>query len=179
MNPGDLNQALDEVLCRALSEDLGIEVTADTPVGDLVHQDVTTRNAVEAGVVGRATLFAKEAGVFAGGAIFERILGMLDPSSAVDAVVPDGQIIVPGDVVLHARGEARALLVAERTALNLVQRMSGVASRTRERSTASRGRASVSWTRARPPRGSACSTSTPCGLGAGPITGSGSTTRRW
>ena len=42
MNPGDLNQALDEVLCRALSEDLGIEVTADTPVGDLVHQDVTT-----------------------------------------------------------------------------------------------------------------------------------------
>ena len=64
MNPGDLNQALDEVLCRALSEDLGIEVTADTPVGDLVHQDVTTRNAVEAGVVGRATLFAKEAGVF-------------------------------------------------------------------------------------------------------------------
>jgi len=132
MNPGDFNQALDEVLCRALSEDLGIEVRADTRVEDLVGQDVTTRNAVGAGVIGRATLIAKEAGVFAGGAIFERILRMLDPRSAVDAVVPDGQLIVPGDIVLHARGEARALLVAERTALNLVQRMSGVASRTRE-----------------------------------------------
>lgn len=132
MNPGDLQQALDDVLRRALSEDLGIAVAADTPVEDLVRQDVTTRTAVKAGVVGRATLVAKEAGVFAGGVIFERILRMLDPGSLVDAVVPDGQLIVPGDIVLHARGDARALLVAERTALNLVQRMSGVASRTRE-----------------------------------------------
>ncbi len=132
MNPGDLHRAIDEVLRRALSEDLGITVAAGSPVEDLVRQDVTTRTAVQAGVVGRATLVAKEAGVFAGGVIFERILRMLDPDSRVDAVVPDGQLIVPGDIVLHARGDARALLVAERTALNLVQRMSGVASRTRE-----------------------------------------------
>ena len=132
MNPGDLHRAIDEVLRRALSEDLGITIAADSPVEELVRQDVTTRTAVPAGVVGRATLVAKETGVFAGGVIFERILRMLDPDSLVDAVVPEGQLIVPGDIVLHARGDARALLVAERTALNLVQRMSGVASRTRE-----------------------------------------------
>lgn len=132
MNPGDLNRAIDDVLRRALAEDLGIHVDEDTPVADLVRQDVTTRRAVSEGVLGRATLIAKEAGVFAGGVIFERLLRMLDPDSVVDAVVPDGQLIVVGDIVLHARGDARALLVAERTALNLVQRMSGVASRTRE-----------------------------------------------
>lgn len=131
MTPKDLNDELDGVLRRALAEDLGVDVDADTPVQDLVRQDVTTRNAVGPGVTGRATLLAKEAGVFAGGEAFERILAMLDPASAVDAIVPDGQLIVPGDIVLHARGDARALLIAERTVLNLVQRMSGIASRTR------------------------------------------------
>ena len=131
MTPKDLNDHLDEVLRRALAEDLGMEVRAGTPTEDLVQQDVTTRTAVGEGVAGRATLIAKEAGVFAGGSAFERILRMLDPDARVDAMVRDGQLIVPGDIVLHARGDARALLVAERTALNLVQRMSGIASRTR------------------------------------------------
>ena len=180
MNPGDFNQALDEVLCRALSEDLGIEVRADTRVEDLVGQDVTTRNAVGAGVIGRATLIAKEAGVFAGGAIFERILRMLDPRSAVDAVVPDGQLIVPGDIVLHARGEARALLVAERTALNLVQRMSGVASRTREAVDQVEGTGvRILDTRKTAPRPPSPGQVRRAGRGWGSTIGSGSTTRRW
>ena len=132
MHPKGLHDAIDDVLHRALAEDLGVAVTPDTPVADLVRQDVTTRTAVAEGVIGRATLVAKEAGVFAGGEAFRRTLERLDPAGAVDALVPDGQLLVPGDIVLHARGDARALLVAERTALNLVQRMSGIASRTRE-----------------------------------------------
>ncbi|MEM9340200.1 MAG: hypothetical protein AAGA66_15810, partial [Bacteroidota bacterium] len=75
---------------------------------------------------------AKEPGVFAGGEAFARALQRLDPNCRVDAVIADGEIVVPGDIVLHAHGDARALLIAERTALNIVQRMSGVASRTRE-----------------------------------------------
>ena len=132
MDPNALNEAIDDVLRRALSEDLGIEVTAATTLEELARADVTTRTAVGPEVVGRATLVAKEAGVFAGGGVFERALRMLDPSASVDAVVPDGQLVVPGDIVLHARGDARALLVGERTALNVVQRMSGIASRTRQ-----------------------------------------------
>ncbi|MGD2018841.1 MAG: hypothetical protein PVJ89_12030, partial [Planctomycetota bacterium] len=66
MHPKGLHDAIDDVLHRALAEDLGVAVTPDTPVADLVRQDVTTRTAVAEGVIGRATLVAKEAGVFAG-----------------------------------------------------------------------------------------------------------------
>lgn len=125
-------RALDDVIRRALTEDLGVEVSPTSQGEDLVERDVTTRTAVPKGRRGRATLIAKESGVFAGGAAFERALRILDPGSRVDSLIADGQVVVPGDIVLCAHGDARALLVAERTALNLVQRMSGVASRTRE-----------------------------------------------
>ena len=132
MTDPNLSAALDELVRRALGEDLGIEVTATTSAEELIRGDLTTRTAVPKGSRGRATLVAKESGVFAGGLAFERALKALDPGSTVEAVIADGQVIGPGDIVLTAQGDARALLVAERTALNIVQRMSGIASRTRE-----------------------------------------------
>ncbi|MEM9799754.1 MAG: carboxylating nicotinate-nucleotide diphosphorylase [Planctomycetota bacterium] len=132
MNDSQLSAALDQVIRRALSEDLGIEVAPGVTAAELVQRDVTTRTAVPAGARGRATLVAKESGVFAGGQAFARALELLDPTSSVEALIADGQVVVSGDIVLHAHGEARALLIVERTALNIVQRMSGVASRTRE-----------------------------------------------
>ncbi|MEM8709326.1 MAG: carboxylating nicotinate-nucleotide diphosphorylase [Planctomycetota bacterium] len=127
-----IHDALDNLIRRALTEDLGVPVDATTTPEDLVQRDLTTRTAVPKDRKGRATLIAKESGVFAGGAAFSRALRWLDPQATVEAAVPDGQTVVPGDIVLHARGNGRALLVAERTALNIVQRMSGVASRTRQ-----------------------------------------------
>lgn len=127
-----IHDALDDLIRRALTEDLGVPVHVTIPPEDLVQRDLTTRTAVPRDRKGRATLVAKESGVFAGGAAFARALRLLDPEATVEAVVPDGQTVVPGDLVLHARGNGRALLVAERTALNIVQRMSGVASRTRQ-----------------------------------------------
>lgn len=132
MSDPHLVKALDALIRSALGEDLGIEIDESTSPEDLIACDVTTRNAVPAGVLGRATLVAKESGVFAGGAAFERVLSFLDANSSVEALITDGQVVVPGDIVLHAHGDARALLVAERTALNIVQRMSGIATRTRE-----------------------------------------------
>ncbi len=132
MNDVDLKNALDSLIRRALSEDLGIEVTPATTAEELISRDVTTRTAVPAGVRGRATLVGKQTGVLAGGIAFERALALLDPTSSVEALIADGQEIVAGDIVLHAHGDARALLIVERTALNIVQRMSGVATRTRE-----------------------------------------------
>ena len=127
-----INDALDDLIRRALSEDLGLPIDGDTSPEDLVRRDLTTRTAVPKERRGRATLIAKESGVFAGGPAFHRALRYLDPSATVEALVPEGQTVVPGDIVLHAHGNGRALLVAERTALNIVQRMSGVASRTRQ-----------------------------------------------
>ena len=127
-----INDALDDLIRRALEEDLGIPIDAETSPEDLVRRDLTTRTAVPKERRGRATLVAKESGVFAGGQAFARALRYLDPSATVEALVPEGQTVLPGDIVLHAHGNGRALLVAERTALNIVQRMSGVASRTRQ-----------------------------------------------
>ncbi|WP_419191007.1 carboxylating nicotinate-nucleotide diphosphorylase [Saltatorellus ferox] len=127
-----INDALDDLIRRALAEDLGLVITDETTPEELVRRDLTTRTAVSQGRRGRATLVAKESGVFAGGQAFHRALRYLDPTATVEAIVPDGQTVVPGDIVLHAHGNGRALLVAERTALNIVQRMSGVASQTRK-----------------------------------------------
>ncbi|MEC8493532.1 MAG: carboxylating nicotinate-nucleotide diphosphorylase, partial [Planctomycetota bacterium] len=131
MTDPDLQTAIDDLVRRALAEDLGLPVTSETSAAELVQRDLTTRTAVPEGARGRATLVAKESGVFAGGGAFERALQLLDPTSEVEARIADGDLVVPGDIVLTANGDARALLVAERTALNIVQRMSGVASRTR------------------------------------------------
>ncbi|MFT6108423.1 MAG: nicotinate-nucleotide pyrophosphorylase (carboxylating) [Planctomycetota bacterium] len=127
-----INDALDDLIRRALAEDLGLVIDDETLPGDLVRCDLTTRTAVPKDRLGRATLVAKESGVFAGGQAFYRALRYLDPTATVQALVADGQTVVPGDIVLHAHGNGRALLVAERTALNIVQRMSGIASRTRQ-----------------------------------------------
>ena len=132
MTDPELAQALDVLIRSALAEDLGAAVGPTSAPDDLIARDVTTRNAVPAEVRGRATLIAKQSGVFAGGAAFARVLAVLDASARVEASIEDGEVVVPGDIVLHASGDARALLVAERTALNIVQRMSGIASRTRQ-----------------------------------------------
>lgn len=127
----ELQRAVDDLVRRALAEDLGIPVTPDTSPAALIARDVTTRTAVPEDARGHATLIAKEPGVFAGGGAFERALQILDPSAELDAKIKDGELVGPGEIVLTAQGNARALLVAERTALNIVQRMSGIASRTR------------------------------------------------
>lgn len=132
MQDRDLELALDDLVRRALAEDLGVEVTPSTAPEELIARDLTTRTAVPAGARGRATLRAKAAGVFAGGEAFARALRFVDPEATIEAAVEDGTPVVPGDVVLHAAGSARALLVAERTCLNIVQRMSGVATVTRQ-----------------------------------------------
>ena len=67
-------------------EDAGTAIR-DVTAEELVRQDITTRTAVPAGVRGRATLVAKESGVFAGGPAFERALALLDPSSSVEALI--------------------------------------------------------------------------------------------
>ncbi len=109
---------------RALAEDLGREDLS-------LDADVTTRLSVPAGKRGRARLWAKSRGVLAGSTAAVVAFQLLDPKAACQRVRSDGDRFERGDLVLEVEGDMRALLAAERTALNFIQRLSGVATVTR------------------------------------------------
>jgi nicotinate-nucleotide pyrophosphorylase (carboxylating) len=106
--------ALPELVRAALAEDVGTG-------------DVTTRATVPAERSGRARVVARAAGVVAGTEAFVEVYRQVDPSVAVDLVALDGTRVEPEDLVAGARGPFASLLVAERVALNFLQRLSGVA----------------------------------------------------
>jgi len=109
-------KVLEEKLKQFLAEDVG-------------EGDVTSAAVVPAGVTAEAVVLAKEAGVAAGieeSVIFTESLGL-----SVKAEVADGDEIKSGTVILKISGNARAILSAERTMLNLLSRMSGIATATR------------------------------------------------
>lgn len=106
------------VIDRALAEDM--------PRGD-----VTTGAIVPPGLRARASLLAKEAGVLAGIAVFTRVFKTIDPGVRVFHRARDGEAFRPGRILAEMTGPADVLLRAERTALNLIQRMCGIATLTR------------------------------------------------
>ena len=97
----------------------------DAPFGDLTSQTL-----VPATAVARADLVAREPGVFAGAEVFEVAMTTLDPTVKVTLEASDGNRFERGTVLAHVEGSARAVLQAERVALNLVQRMTGIATLT-------------------------------------------------
>jgi nicotinate-nucleotide pyrophosphorylase (carboxylating) len=109
---------------------------------DAAFHDITTHAIVPAGALGVATMAAREAGVVAGLPLAAAAFTLIDPSCRVRMSMTDGERVAPGDVVLDVHGPVRALLGAERVALNYVQRLSGIATMT------ARFVAAVSGTRA-------------------------------
>jgi nicotinate-nucleotide pyrophosphorylase (carboxylating) len=97
----------------------------DAPFGD-----VTSQTFVPATTTATAELVAREPGVFAGAEVFEVAMTTLDPGVKVTALIADGERFTAGQVLARVEGPARAVLQAERVALNLVQRMCGVATLT-------------------------------------------------
>ena len=109
---------LDEVVRRALDEDLaGGDVTTDSVVPP------------DAAAVGRA--IAKSPLVACGGDVFARAFYAIDPGVRVERLVDEGTRVDAGTELWRVEGSARSLLMAERTALNFAQRLSGIASLTR------------------------------------------------
>jgi nicotinate-nucleotide pyrophosphorylase (carboxylating) len=94
---------------------------------DVSWGDVTTDNTVPPDQWSRAVLLAKQDGVLCGGRVFAETLAMVDAAVTVDLLLPDGEAISNGKVVARVEGPTRALLTGERTALNFVQRLSGIA----------------------------------------------------
>jgi nicotinate-nucleotide pyrophosphorylase (carboxylating) len=113
----ELDQNLDRVVAAALAEDVG-------------EGDLTTDRVVPVSARARADLLVEEAGVVCGVSAALRVFTTLDPGVAGEALVEDGTPIAGPSVVARVEGPARAILTGERTALNLLGRLSGVATLT-------------------------------------------------
>ncbi|HEX2188448.1 MAG TPA: carboxylating nicotinate-nucleotide diphosphorylase [Longimicrobiaceae bacterium] len=98
---------------------------------DVGPGDRTTEWTFPPGTPGEAAITAKARGVLAGMEVCVAAFDAVDPSLEVVPLVGDGAAVRPGDVVLRVRGPAASILTAERTALNFLQRLSGVATLTR------------------------------------------------
>jgi nicotinate-nucleotide pyrophosphorylase (carboxylating) len=123
-----------DLIARALAEDVG-------------QGDLTTAVTIDPGAQARGVIVAKGRLVVAGLALAAQTFAHLDPAARFDARVADGDACEPGQIVAEVVGLARALLTAERTALNFLQRMSGIATLTRRFVDAAGGRIAVLDTR--------------------------------
>lgn len=115
-----------ETVARALEEDLG-------------RGDLTTDATVPRGVRAEGRLIAKEGGVLAGAGVAAEAFRLVDGGLELELLLDDGARLARGDEVLKVRGEARSILMAERVALNFVQRLSGIATATARAVEAARG----------------------------------------
>ena len=97
---------------------------------DITNEDVTTNSVMPCAQMGEADLICKQDGVICGMQIFERVFFLLDNSTKVEAYVKDGDTVQKGQLLAKVRGDIRTILCGERTALNYLQRMSGIATYT-------------------------------------------------
>ncbi|MGH7523716.1 MAG: carboxylating nicotinate-nucleotide diphosphorylase [Gemmatimonadales bacterium] len=110
---------IEPLLRRALDEDLGA-------VGDITSASMI---AIDRRV--HAVMRARVAGILAGGSAAAHVFRLLDPAASITMMLHDGASLAPGDAILSIDADARAVLAAERTALNCVSHLSGIATQTR------------------------------------------------
>jgi nicotinate-nucleotide pyrophosphorylase (carboxylating) len=108
---------MDSLLKLAIAEDLG-------------DGDHTSLACIPAQAQGRMKLLVKEAGVLAGVEAAKRVFAMIDPAVTLTGTLADGTPVKAGDIAFYAEGSVRSMLQAERIVLNIMQRMSGVATQT-------------------------------------------------
>lgn len=118
MNNITLQMNGDEMILRALKE-------------DITSEDITTNSVMRNFQMGEVDLICKEDGVIAGLEIFKRVFILLDENTKVTFFCKDGDLVKKGQKLGLLRGDIRVLLSGERTALNFLQRMSGIATYTR------------------------------------------------
>jgi nicotinate-nucleotide pyrophosphorylase (carboxylating) len=108
---------IEEIVDRTLAEDLG-------------WGDVTTEAIVPAELTGKAFMVAKARGMLAGIEVARLVFCRVDPSVQFDIIIPEGSGIQPGDLIAKLEGKVASILKGERTALNFLQRLSGIATET-------------------------------------------------
>lgn len=120
------DELIDDLLTLSFAEDVG-------------DGDHTTLSTIPADAMGRSRLIIKEDGVLSGVEVAEKVLHRVDPSIRMNVMIKDGENVKKGDIAFTAEGPVRSLLIAERTMLNIMQRMSGVATMTRRYQDALKG----------------------------------------
>jgi len=108
---------VDDFIRRALAEDVG-------------DGDHTTLSTIPASAIGKARLLVKQEGVLAGVEIARAVFAQVDSSLTFTKLLSDGAVIKPGDVAFYVEGPSRSITIGERLALNFMQRMSGIATKT-------------------------------------------------
>ena len=119
MNTITMNLNADNLIRQALQE-------------DITSEDITTNAVMREEKQGEVQLLCKEDGVIAGLAVFARVFTLLDPGTETEFYIQDGETVQKGQLLGVIRGDIRVLLSGERTALNYLQRMSGIATYTRQ-----------------------------------------------
>lgn len=122
-----MNQPIRPVPTAAIDRILEFAFAEDNPRGDLTADTI-----VPAGAKATAAVRAREAGVLSGGTVFVRAMEMINPEIHVVQLVKEGHTFEAGDRLLTVTGPAASVLTAERVALNLLQRMSAIATATRQ-----------------------------------------------
>lgn len=117
---------IDTLIAKAFEEDHG-------------SGDHTSLSTIPKSASGRATLTAKEAGIISGVIIARKVFQFQDTDLSIEVQKHDGEPVAPGDTILIVEGSASSILQAERLALNFLQRMSGIASKTQEYAEAIKG----------------------------------------
>jgi nicotinate-nucleotide pyrophosphorylase (carboxylating) len=111
---------IDVIIATALQEDLGER-----------EIDVTTHHVIDAAIAAEARVVARANGVLSGGDVAARVFEMMRPPCTYVALLPEGAHVTRGDEVARITGRLGSILTGERTALNFLQRMSGIATLTR------------------------------------------------
>ena len=112
-----MNLNIDTIILQALRE-------------DITSEDITTNSVMPEYQLGEVELICKQDGVLAGLEVFKRVFELLDSSTTFDMQVKDGDMVKKGQLLGMIKGDIRVLLEGERTALNYLQRMSGIATYT-------------------------------------------------
>lgn len=107
-------ELLDDLLTLAFAEDVG-------------DGDVTTLSTIPADEQGRQRLIVKEEGILSGVEVARKVFEKFDPAMKMTVFIKDGEHVKPGDIAFEVEGSVRSLLQTERTMLNIMQRMSGIA----------------------------------------------------
>ena len=113
-----VHELIDRLIDLAFAEDIG-------------DGDHTTLSCIPEDAMGKSKLLIKEPGVLAGVEIAKEIFHRFDPTMQVEVMMEDGSEVKPGDVAMVVTGKVRSLLQTERLMLNVMQRMSGIATMTR------------------------------------------------
>jgi len=114
-----MDHLIEELIKLAFAEDIG-------------DGDHTTLSSIPDSATGKSQLIIKEDGVLAGVEIAKRIFKVFDPALKVDVLIQDGTEVKKGDIAFTVTGKVQSLLQTERLVLNVMQRMSGIATTTRK-----------------------------------------------